>query len=79
MVYVTPDSHLKASCKCFKDAFYLVMFILSLRFDVEIHFRRIAQTLEKWKNISVGISPIFSRLKSASHINHGLPPKSSTT
>src|SRR5690606_20689642 len=35
--------------------------------------------LKKWKNISVGISPIFSRRNSASHTIQLRPPKSKAT
>src|SRR5690606_24765642 len=35
--------------------------------------------LKKWRNISVGISPIFSRWKSASQTSQFLPPKSRAT
>ena len=41
--------------------------------------RRSAEQAKKWRNISVGISPTRSRLKSASHTSHARPPKSSAT
>src|SRR6185503_16068023 len=41
-----------------------------------LNFAESLKDLKKWKNISVGISPIFSRLNSASHTIQFLPPKS---
>ena len=44
-----------------------------------LHLAASENDLKKWKNISVGISPIFSRLNSACHTSHGLPEKSIAT
>src|SRR5690606_41864759 len=45
----------------------------------KLHFAASEKDLKKWKNNSVGISPIFSLLNSASQTIQFLPPKSSAT
>src|SRR6478735_6486566 len=44
-----------------------------------LHLAASENDLKKWKNISVGISPIFSLLKSAFHTIQLRPPKSINT
>ena len=47
MINVASDSHAQRAGQCFEDAFYLVVLVLSLGLDVQIHLGRIAQALEE--------------------------------
>ena len=47
MVDVATDCHLERACQGLEDTFYLVVFVLPLRLDVQVHLGSIAQTLEE--------------------------------
>ena len=49
MVYVPFDSHFQRTCQSLEDSLYLVVLILSLSLNVEVHLRSIAKTLEEVK------------------------------
>ena len=47
MIDVPAYSHFQCPCQCLENAFYLVVFILSLSLYVQVHARRVAQRLEE--------------------------------
>ena len=47
MIDVSSDSHLQTSSQCLEDAFDLVVLVLTLSLDVEIHFCGIGETFEE--------------------------------
>ena len=47
MVDVTADCHFQAAGQSLEDTFYLVVLILSLGLDVQVHLGGIAETLEE--------------------------------
>lgn len=47
MIDVSLHRHFQRAGKRFEDAFYLVMLVLTLSLDVEVHLCRITQTLEE--------------------------------
>lgn len=71
--------HLQRTCQRLEDALYLMMFVLPSAFTLRFIRAASLKDLKKCRNISVGISPTFSRLNSASHTSHGRPPKSRHT
>ena len=79
MVDIPPYGHLYAFGESLEYALYLVVLIGALGLDVEVHLRCVAYALEEVHEHLGGMSPIFSRLNSVSHISHGRPPKSSAT
>jgi hypothetical protein len=71
--------HFNGFGKCLEDRFNFVVFILTFTFNIKLHRAESVKDLKKWKNISVGISPIISLLKSAFHTIQLRPPKSIRT
>jgi L-amino acid N-acyltransferase YncA len=47
VVDVSLYRHFQRTGKCLEDAFYLMMLVLALSLDVEVHLCRITQTLEE--------------------------------
>lgn len=47
MMNVAPYGHINAAGESFKDTFYLVVFVTSFGFDMEVHTGRIAQRFEE--------------------------------
>ena len=43
MINISLNRHLQSTCKGFKDSFYLMVLILSFRFDIQIHLCSVAQ------------------------------------
>lgn len=47
MVDVATDGHFQRTGQCLEDSFDLVVLVLTLGLDVQIHLRSIAETLEE--------------------------------
>ena len=47
MIDISPYCHLQGTGQCLENALYLVVLVLSLSLDVEVHPGSIAQTLEE--------------------------------
>ena len=47
MIDITADSHLQRTGQCLEDSFYLMVLVLPLGLNVQIHLRGIAEALEE--------------------------------